>query len=124
MLKKYFDIKDLGLCDIILGIKVSRTSDGIVLSQTHYVEKVLERFNALNSRPARTPIDLGAHLTKNRGEPISQLEYARIIGSLMFLTNCTRPYLAYTVNKLSKFTSNLSKDLENLNESAWIFKIH
>ncbi|XP_075473366.1 uncharacterized protein LOC142504375 [Primulina tabacum] len=110
MLKRSFDMKHLGLCDIILGIKISRIPEGIILSQTHYVEKVLERFSTLNSRPARTPIDLGVHLAKNRGEPVSQLEYARIIGSLMYLTNCTRSDLAYSVNKLSRFTSNPNKD--------------
>ncbi|XP_073121997.1 secreted RxLR effector protein 161-like [Henckelia pumila] len=103
-------MKDFGLCDIILGIKVSKTSAGIMLSQTHYVEKVLERFNATNRHPARTPMELGTHLAKNRGEPISQVKYARVIGSLMYLTNCTRPDLAYTVNKLSRFTSNPSED--------------
>ncbi|XP_073295912.1 secreted RxLR effector protein 161-like [Primulina huaijiensis] len=78
-------------------------------------KKVLEKFSTLNSRPARTPIDLGVHLAKNRGDPISQLEYARIIGSLMFLTNCTRPDLAYSVNKLSRFTI-----LEGYCDANWI----
>ncbi|XP_073129639.1 secreted RxLR effector protein 161-like [Henckelia pumila] len=103
-------MKDLGLCDIILGIKVFRTPAGFILSQTHYVEKVLERFNATNRSPARTPMDLGTHLAKHRGKAVSQLEYARVIGSLMYLTNCTRPNLVYTVNKLSRFTSNPSED--------------
>ncbi|KAK6151651.1 hypothetical protein DH2020_014286 [Rehmannia glutinosa] len=112
MLKRNFDMKDIGLSDVILGIKISRTSDGIVLSQSHYVESILRRFNAFNSPPAKTPVDLSLHLAKNRGKPVSQLEYeyARIIGSLMYLTNCTRPDIAYSVSKLSRFTSNPSTD--------------
>ncbi|XP_073046149.1 secreted RxLR effector protein 161-like [Primulina eburnea] len=37
---------------------------------------------------------------------MSQLEYSRVIGSLMYLMSCTRPDIAYAVNKLSRFTSN------------------
>ena len=32
MLKSRFDMKDMGLANVILGIKISRTSDGLVLS--------------------------------------------------------------------------------------------
>ncbi|KAK6119052.1 hypothetical protein DH2020_047202 [Rehmannia glutinosa] len=77
---KNFDMKDMGLSDVILGIKISRTSDGIVLSLSLSVESILRRFNTFDSPPAKTPVDLSLHLTKNRGEPVSQLEYARVIG--------------------------------------------
>ena len=32
MLNSRFDMKDLGLADVILGIKMKRTSDGLILS--------------------------------------------------------------------------------------------
>lgn len=110
MLKRHFDMKDMGQADVILGIKISRCSDGIFLSQSHYVENVLRKFNEFDSPPARTPVDLGLHLAKNQGDSVSQKEYAMIIGSLMYLTNCTRPDIAYAVNKLSRFTCNPNKD--------------
>ena len=44
MLKSRFDMKDMGLADVILGMKISRTSEGLALSQPHYVDKILERF--------------------------------------------------------------------------------
>ena len=59
---------------------------------------------------SKTTLDTSIHLSKNRGESISQVEYSRIIGSLMYLTNCTKPDLAYTVSKLSKYTSNSGTD--------------
>ena len=58
----------------------------------------------------RTPIDVNLHLTKNKGKGISQLEYSRIIGSLMYIINCTRPNIAYAVSKLSRYTSNPGED--------------
>ncbi|XP_071694471.1 uncharacterized protein [Rutidosis leptorrhynchoides] len=45
MLKSKFVMKDMGLADVILGIKITRTQSGLVLSQTHYVDKILEKFN-------------------------------------------------------------------------------
>ncbi|KAL0368431.1 UNVERIFIED_CONTAM: Retrovirus-related Pol polyprotein from transposon TNT 1-94 [Sesamum calycinum] len=110
MLTKHFDMKDMGLADVILGIKISKMSNGLALSQSHYVETILRKFKAYDSPPAKTPVDLNLHLAKNKDEPECQIEYSRIIGSLMYIMNCTRPDIAYAVNKLSRFTSNPSKD--------------
>ncbi|KAL0361314.1 UNVERIFIED_CONTAM: Retrovirus-related Pol polyprotein from transposon TNT 1-94 [Sesamum radiatum] len=110
MLTKYFDMKDMGLADVILGIKISKTSDGFTLSQSHYVKNILNKFKAYDSLPAKTPVDLNLHLAKNKGEPEGQIEYSRIIDSLMYIMNCTRPDVAYAVNKLRRFTSNPSKN--------------
>ncbi|XP_073307115.1 secreted RxLR effector protein 161-like [Primulina huaijiensis] len=108
MLTKHFDMKDMGIADVILGIIIFRTLEAIALSQSHYVETVLKKFNAYDSTPVKMPSDVNVHLAKNRGEPVSQLEYSGIIGSLMNITNCTRPDIACVVNKLSRFTSNPS----------------
>ncbi|KAL0342471.1 UNVERIFIED_CONTAM: Retrovirus-related Pol polyprotein from transposon TNT 1-94 [Sesamum calycinum] len=78
--------------------------------KSHYVETILKKFKAYESPPAKTPVDLNLHLAKNKDEPECQIEYSRIIGSLMYIMNCTRPDIAYAVNKLSRFTSNPSKD--------------
>ena len=110
MLKFKFDMKDMGLADVILGIKISRASNGLILNQTHYVDKILRKFNKEDNTTSKTPLNTSIHLSKNRGEGISQVEYARIIGSLMYLTNCTRPDLAYTVRKLNRYTSNSGTD--------------
>ena len=79
MLCKQFDMKDLGLADVILGIKITRHSEGIILSQAHYAEKILDRFKNYSSGTAKTPVDPNLHLTKNEGEGVSQVEYARVI---------------------------------------------
>ena len=39
ILTSKFDMKDSGVVDVILGIKFCKTSNGLVLSQSHYVEK-------------------------------------------------------------------------------------
>ncbi|WJZ94150.1 hypothetical protein VitviT2T_013032 [Vitis vinifera] len=106
MLNSRFDMKDMGLADVILGIKIKRTSNELILSQSHYVDKILGKFDKDNSGVARTPVDVTLHLSKNKGESVSQVEYSRVIGSLMYLMSCTRLDIAYAVSKLSRYTSN------------------
>ena len=106
MLTSYFDMKDMGVTDVIFVIKIAKTSSGLILSQCHYIEKILKRFNQYDDNPIKTPVDLNLHLAKNNGPTIDQLEYSRIIDSLMCVMNCTRPYIAYAVNKL-KMTSRV-----------------
>ena len=68
MLTSEFDMKDLGVADVILGMKISRKSDGLIISQSHYVKKVLEKLKKYDDSPMRTPIDADLHLTKNKGQ--------------------------------------------------------
>ena len=110
MLFSKFNMKDLGVAYVLLGIKISRTFGGLILSQSHYIEKLLDKFDKDESNIARAPVDINLHLSKNIGQSISQLEYSHIIGSLMYVMNCTRPDIAYSVNKLSRYTRNLGVD--------------
>ena len=64
LLSSNFDVKELGEADVILRIKIIRNSKGITLSQSHYVEKVLKKFNHFDCDPVRTPYDPSIHLKK------------------------------------------------------------
>ena len=105
-----FDMKDMGSANVILGIKITRTTNGLILDQSHYVDKILEKFNKDDNINVRTPIDINHHLSKNKGETISQIEYARLIRSLMYLMSCTRPDIAFSVSRLSRYTGNPGVD--------------
>ena len=109
MLSKNFDMKDLGVTDVILGMKIPKTSDGYALSQGHYVKQILEKFDKGSNAVVKTPIDVLFSLKKNFGESYDQLQYSRVIGSLMYVMTCTRPDIANAVGKLSRFTSNPSR---------------
>ena len=60
-------MKDLGVADVILGMKISRKSYGLVLSQSHYVKYILEKFRKYDDSLVRTTVDVNLHLTKNKG---------------------------------------------------------
>nr|GEZ92715.1 retrovirus-related Pol polyprotein from transposon TNT 1-94 [Tanacetum cinerariifolium]GEZ92732.1 retrovirus-related Pol polyprotein from transposon TNT 1-94 [Tanacetum cinerariifolium] len=105
-----FDMKDLGEVDVILGIKVRKTKNGYSLCQSYYIEKVLKRFDYFDVDPVKTPYDSSKCLKKNKGIGVSQPEYAKIIGSVMFLMNHTRPDIPYDVSRLSRYTHNPSNE--------------
>nr|KAJ0201752.1 hypothetical protein LSAT_V11C600334860 [Lactuca sativa] len=108
--KKYlssnFKMKDLGEVDTILGIKVKRTGGQISLSQSHYIDKILTKFQHLNIKEFNTPFNSSVKLKVNSGRAVAQLEYASAVGSMMYATHCTRPDIAFAVSKLSQYTVN------------------
>jgi hypothetical protein len=100
-------VKDLGEADVIFNVKLLREENGaIILSQSHYVEKVLNRFGFSYCQPAPTPYDPSVLLRKNQRIVRDQLRYSQIIGSLMYLASATRPNISFAVSKLSRFVSN------------------
>ena len=105
-----FDMKDLGEAEVILGIKITRTPNGLKLSQEHYVEKILRKFKHFDCKPVSTPYDLNSQLKKNREYSVAHIEYAQIIGSLMYLMNCTRLDIAYAIGRFSRYTQSPNQD--------------
>ena len=69
MLNSRFDMKDLGFADVILGIKIKRTSDGLIPSQPYYVDNILGKFDKDNYGIDKTPVDVT--LSKNKAESVS-----------------------------------------------------
>jgi hypothetical protein len=50
-------MKDLGKADVILNIKLIKGENGITLLQSHYVDKILNRFGYKDSKSTPTPYD-------------------------------------------------------------------
>ncbi|KAK1648856.1 hypothetical protein QYE76_066661 [Lolium multiflorum] len=99
-------MKDLGVADVILNIKLLKDDDGgITLLQSHYVEKILSRFGYSDCKSSPTPYDPSVIIRKNKRIARDQLRYSQIIGSLMYLASATRPDISFVVSKLSRFVS-------------------
>ncbi|GJS10391.1 zinc finger, CCHC-type containing protein [Tanacetum coccineum] len=64
-----FSMKDMGEADIFLGIKIKRVNKGIVITQSHYIEKILKNFNPEDCSPVSTPMDLVEKLKPHTGYP-------------------------------------------------------
>jgi hypothetical protein len=81
------NFKDMGKAGVILNIKLIKGENGITLTQSHYVEKVLSHFGYNNIKPSPTPYVHSLVLQIGR----DQLRYSQMIGSLMYLASVTRP---------------------------------
>ena len=98
-------MKNLGKAEVILGIKITRTPNGLKLSQDqHYVEKILRKFEHFDYKPMSTPYDPTSQLKKNKEQNVAQIEYAQIIETLMYLMNYTILDIAYAIGRLSWYT--------------------
>jgi hypothetical protein len=109
-LETMFNIKKLGEIRQLLGMEITRHSDGsIFLSQTQYITKILERFQMHNSNPVTTPMDSHVKLTKtpdSENYPEIKRVYQNMVGSLMYAAISTRPDISFAVQTLSQFNLN------------------
>ena len=87
----------MGEASVIVKVKIIRKGDNILLSQEKYTEKLLKKFGYYDFKLVSTPYDASSKLKKNRGESISQTQYAQIIGSLLHLMSFSIPEFAYAV---------------------------
>jgi hypothetical protein len=48
----------------MLGIKITRTYNGLILSHFYYVEEILDKFSKGSKNTKKTPMDISIHLSK------------------------------------------------------------
>ena len=100
-LKKEFNAKDMGDVTNYLGIEVKRSSETLQLTQTKLINKILEEFKMTDCNGTSTPMETTLQITE--GEPIIQVPYRKLIGSLMYIATTTRPDIMFCVSYLSRF---------------------
>src|SRR5579859_6935756 len=109
-LSSHFKMKDLGIMKRFLGLEIERDSSGnVIISQKHYIERVLERFGMQDCKPAYTPLPTNLRPRKrdydpdNPDPPADQTLYREIVGSLNHPVQWTRPDTASAISKLSQY---------------------
>jgi hypothetical protein len=113
-----FKVSDISELNWFLGMKIEKTQQGIEITQTKYIEKLLERFGMTDCKGAATVVEEKTTLTKNdcpREGSIEQIEmvnndYRGLVGSLNYLSHTTRPDLAYISHMLSCFINNPGRE--------------
>ncbi|GJW50989.1 retrotransposon protein, putative, ty1-copia subclass [Tanacetum coccineum] len=119
LLKKEFDMKELGEAKKILGMDIVRDRSRKILkvSQSGYVSKILNNYRIDNGKSVKMP--LGGHFKLSLKdfpvkdcdvERMSKVPYANTVKSLMYLMVCTRPNIAYAVSVVSRYLANPSKN--------------
>ncbi|GBP07332.1 Retrovirus-related Pol polyprotein from transposon TNT 1-94 [Eumeta japonica] len=107
-----FEITDLGDLKLYLGIEVLVKNDLFYLSQERYINKILDDFNLQQAKTSSIPMDPG-YLRMNSENCLEDNNlYRKAIGSMLYVSNNTRPDIAVAI-------SILSRKVSNPNENDW-----
>ena len=113
-LKKEFEMKDLGKTKFCIGLQIEHFPNRVLVHQSTYIKKILKRFNMDKAHPLSSPMVIRSldvkkdpfRLCTNGEELLSpEVPYLSALGALMYLANCTRPDIAFSVNLLAKYSS-------------------
>ncbi|KAL0427970.1 UNVERIFIED_CONTAM: hypothetical protein Slati_2971800 [Sesamum latifolium] len=86
-----FTIKDLGVARYFLGLQISRSNEGLSLTEMKYIHDILSDPGMLSAKSATTPLPQGVKLFAEAGSLLPDPEpYRRLVGRLLYL-GFTRP---------------------------------
>ncbi|GJS93655.1 RNA-directed DNA polymerase, eukaryota [Tanacetum coccineum] len=99
LLHSEFAMTDLGSLNYFLGVSTQRSKSGLFLSQSKFVEKILERAHMQHCNLCKTPVDTESELGSD-GDPVSDPTlYRSLAGALQYLT-FTHPDISYDVQQI------------------------
>lgn len=99
-----FKASGMGHPTNLFGLNVGRhtLSGSIQLGQRRYVTTLLDRFNLPDAKLVRLPMGAG-DLRSQQGSQLPEEQFLvchDLDGALLYLSTCTRPYIAFTVRCL------------------------
>lgn len=110
MLAEQFKMKDLGQLKHFLGIDFDFSDDCIKMSQEKYTNKILQRFNMSECRVRDTPCEQKLEYSNDAVKMTDIRMYREAVGSLIYLTTCTRPDLSFVVSRLSQYLAEPTEE--------------
>jgi hypothetical protein len=108
-LKSDSELTDEGQLTAFLSIQVARTDDGkqFTLTQPGLTERVIETLDLTSGNTRWVPAAATALGSDVSGEPFSELwNYRSVIGMLLYLSNNSRPDIAFAVHQCARFSHN------------------
>jgi transposase InsO family protein len=113
-LKSAWEISDLGPAKFALGIAITRDlpNKTISISQSAFIDRILDKFRQTDSHPCQTLMVAGLNLIRpNKSQPVAphitewmqRTPYRELVGSLNYLAVATRPDIAFAVGRLASF---------------------
>ena len=109
----HFRMSNLGMLSYYLGIKVRQGKEALMLGQSSYASKLLERSGMAECKPCVTPMEERLKLTKaSTTTKVDATLYRSIVGGLRFLAH-TRPNIEFAMGYISRF-------MEDPREDQWV----
>jgi hypothetical protein len=82
-----FEMSLLGELSFFMGLQICQSNQGIFISQTKYIRKMLKRFGMEDFKPVITPMQTSYKLSKyDDSKSTDQRQYRSTIGSLLYVT--------------------------------------
>jgi hypothetical protein len=110
-LNQEFRTKNLGQADTVLKLQITRTQQGIILHQHEYTKELLKKFYHQCSKLRHAPLnvrnldpskDIYGYIRNGEEALGPEYPYMAAIGSLLYLAQCTRPDIAFSVALLAR----------------------
>jgi len=106
-LSSAFKVRDLGDVHLFLGMTITRDRKNrmLMLGQERMTTSLLTKYGQESARPNATPLNSSITLCRTEGEPLDtdKYPYSNVIGSLMYLSVCTRPDISQAVGALARY---------------------
>lgn len=97
----------VGDAKTFIGLQVEReSSNHLLIHQESYIKRLLHQFAMTDCKPVSTPMDASSKLSVVDDEHVkdgNSFPYRQLVGSLMYLSVCTRPDISYAVSMLAQF---------------------
>jgi hypothetical protein len=79
-----FEMSMMGELKYFLGFQVKQLQDGTFISQTKYIQDILNKFGMKDAKPIKTPMGTNGHLDLDTGgKSVDQKVYWSMIGSIL-----------------------------------------
>jgi hypothetical protein len=98
-----FEMSMMGELQYFLGFQVKKLQDGTFISETKYIQDILNNFGMKDAKPIKTPMGTNGHLDLDTGgKSVDQKVYRSMIGSLLYLC-ASRPDIMLFVCMCARF---------------------
>ena len=113
-------MKDLGKTKFCLDLQIEHFPKGVLVNQSTYIKKVLKRLFMDKVHHFSSPMIVWSLDVKNdsfrpceKGEEAlgPKVPYLGAIRALMYLANCTRLDIAFSINLLTRYNSTPTWDI-------------
>jgi hypothetical protein len=110
-LRSAFEITNMGEAKYFLGMELvrNRRAGELKLSQQRMTVDLINQYGMVDCKPKSTPLSTGVKLTKE-GKLLEDSSYSELVGSLLYLSTCTRPDISQAVGALSRYMATPTEE--------------
>lgn len=107
-----FDVRDLGDAGMFVGMDIvrDRAARSLSINQKRMTSELVDKYGFGNAKIKSVPLSPSLKLTKADGNELdtNTYGYSELVGSLLYLSVCSRPDIAQSVGALARYMAKPS----------------